>query len=278
MRSKCRILLFLVLLQMSSSLIPTVKSAPPTEGLDGVGVNTTCQAVGCVAQLLTTSKGHDVIIIAADCTVLGCCLWNNQLLRPVCSTVPSIKDSSGLVFNRRASTNASLVEYYATADGPLRSDNITLVFPNIFGIYAAPYQYCPLADRGGVFCPVQVLAVHFASGQVFDPNPSVPATVSWSECVGACVRYCVSECSLSIQTSRQDLVIAIVSMPDAFACGGPTPPYPHNVPGFTTLTGGPRGAVFEIDYVVTGPQSTVVFTCSGTLVDSIIIDAIPLKG
>ncbi|HYY91605.1 MAG TPA: hypothetical protein VE955_06415, partial [Candidatus Dormibacteraeota bacterium] len=65
---------------------------------------------------------------------------------------------------------------------------------------------------------------------------------------------------------------------DAPSCGGGTG---GGVQGFTTLVHSGQGtfsSIFELDYMVsTVPGSTVVFGCSGTDVESIVMDAVALN-
>src|SRR2546427_8923362 len=114
--------------------------ATPPLGLDGLGTYTTCMSfdvIGnptCDAQLLTTTRGHDVIILVA---------WGIG--------ISSIIDSSGLTFTQRISYGATLSEYYARALSPLTSDNITALF---------------LGDNFG---EIQVLAIQGANTRgIFD--------------------------------------------------------------------------------------------------------------
>ena len=209
--------------------------------LDGLGRNTTCQyPILCDWQLLNTTKGNDVIIVV----VLGD--------QPI-----SIIDSSGLSFSQRLSyTTSGLSEYYARATSPLRSDNITVI--------GSPFT--------------QVLAISGANTRaIFDPNPSIPAMCSQPNC-GDCTVY-YGTCSVSMQTSTIDFVVATTAINDAGACGGYLGSF-GGVPGFTTITtnNGYSGN-FEIDYTITAmPQTKVVFNCNGTEATEIVVDAISFRG
>ena len=165
-----------------------VYAAPPTS-LDGVGAAATCQVAHCAARTLSTSHGHDVIVLVAECGFLQCN-----------ATVISLTDSSGLTFNQRIvfSPSDSLWEFYARATAPLSSDNITIVLSSFFP-------------------SVVVFAVREANAKaVFDQDPSLPATVT---CPSA---GSPGECSVSASTSAPGLVIATVAINDAPACADPT--------------------------------------------------------
>ena len=214
----------------------------PTLALDGVGIPT-----GEFSQMLTTTKGNDVILLTVDSD---------------CNFPIYIKDTNSLSFGQRFSykppTQAfCLSEYYAIAHSPLVSDNITVV---------APFT--------------EVLAITGADTKtVFDPNPSNPTGVtctgSWSSGL-TCGNCAVGQgtCTASIQTSTIDFVIATTAIGDAPPCGVV---YPSSVvPGFTDIVANGK---FEVDYEITNlPQTTVVFNCSGTDVGAIVLDAISLHG
>ena len=257
-----------LLLVTSLAVAPEAHATQPFT-LDGAGVNTPCQASGCEAQLLTTAHGDDIIILI--------------ILVQECSTncsVSSISDGSGLTFTKRLSFGP-LLEYLARATSRLRSDNVTAVLP----VPPIPGP-CLLGDRGGGGCGMQVLAIHGGNSRaIFDPEPSIPATVtctgSWS--IGPTCGDCTADlnfgtCSASIQTSSADFVIASTAIADSGPCGaGGTLGYPHRVPGFTTLTMN-GGGLLEVDYTIAStPQSKVVFNCNGTDVVAIVLDAISLR-
>jgi len=259
----CAILLLLTVGSVSAAK-PANATIPPL-ALDGVGTDTTCKATNCDAQLLTTTQGHDVIILVIVCGWLECPL-----------TISSIIDSSGLTFTQRVSyaPSAKLWEYYARATSPLRSDYITVVFSCISDCRA-----------NQVFYPhgIQVLAVHGANTQAtFDPSPSVPHAVT---CPTATPGY--DSCSASIETSTLDFVIALTTINDNARCGGYyVPGYgaAYKVPGFSTIMG---GGVMEVDYTITTiPHDKIVFTCLdgianetyGTSPTAIVVDAISFRG
>ena len=221
--------------------------------LDGVGASN-CQRPFCVhSQLLTTSSGHDVIVLVVDTH---------------CNTgIAGIIDSSGLNFTLRVShangCYGSLWEYYAIANARLNQDNITL-----------------LADQCcNTIIEMQVFAVHGANTlAVFDPDPSTPAAVSCpGEGCGDCTaNFGKGTCSVSIQTSTLDFVVASTAINGAPPCG------PHyqtgQVQGFTSLMPNQNGR-FEVDYSITTlPQNTVEFACNGTDASVILVDAISLHG
>ena len=249
--TKTGIISAILLVLAASGILGTemVHAASPL-ALDGLGVNTACQASGCVAQLLTTSQGYDVIILVAECGAIGCD-----------ASIVSIIDSSGLTFTQRVfySLLDSLWEYYSRAMSPLKSDNITVLFSS------------SLALTG-----MQVLAIHGANTQaIFDLNRSIPAEVP---CPGPSCGDCTAEfnqgtCSASIQTSTFDLVVVGTAINDAGGCGLP-------VAGFTTITTNKGyGGWFEVDYTITSvPQTTVMFNCNGTDAIAIVMDAISFHG
>ncbi len=250
----CAILLLLMMGGVSATK-PAHAAAPPL-ALDGVGANT-CQGQFCVqSQLLTTTKGHDVIILIVEC-VDG----------STCDKVSSVSDSSGLTFIQRISYSTGdwlgtkLSEYYAIATSPLNSDNITVDT-------CTATLYCVEG--------MQVLAIHGANTRaIFDPNTSIPGTCSGTAC-GDCVAYIrATTCSVSIETSTLDFVIASTAINDAGPCGLG---YPNGVvAGFTNIAN--NGQSFEVDYAITTtPQSNVVFSCNATDAVAIVVDAISFNG
>jgi len=108
---------------------------------------------------------------------------------------------------------------------------------------------------------------------VFDPNPSIPATVSCpgTGCGDCTANFRQGTCSASIQTSTIDFVVASTAINDAGPCG---PSYPNGqAPGFTNITN--QNGRFEIDYTITTtPQTTVEFDCNGTDAAAIVVDAV----
>lgn len=225
--------------------------------LDGVGSNN-CQIAACLySQSLTTSRGHDVIIVLveSDC----------------CHNISAIIDSSGLTFVPRVSNQSHgcsvfpclplLSEYYAMAASPLTSDNISVVTnPNDFPCFC-------------IF-GMQVLAIHGANSRsLFDTNSSIPVTSScWFLDASGIIGY-KDPCSATVQTSSMDFVIAITAINNAPGCGLT---YPIAVPGFTNLAG---TAWFEVDYkITTAPQTSIVFGCNGTDALEILLDAISFHG
>src|SRR5256885_3331772 len=162
--------------------------AAPRLALDGLGTNSTCQAVNCDAQLLTTTQGHDVIVLVVMC---------------ICQYItPYVLDSNGLTFNKRITYTPpppaggiGLWEFYARATSRLASDNITVLFSTSLGL-----NFSTSPGLSGM----QVLAIHGAYARsIFDPNPSIPVRVS---CPGAACGNCYAynystTCSASMQTS-----------------------------------------------------------------------------
>jgi hypothetical protein len=235
--------LVLVLFSFATILgsAPQVHATTPLLS-DGIGVNTICVAGNCNAQLLTTNRGHDIIILVAECGFTTC---------PV--TISKILDSAGLVFLQRLSfqPNDAIWEYYAIANQPLTADNITVVFSGSFALTG-----------------MQVLAVHGADARgVFDSNLSIPATVSCPgpDC-GACSVSSQAVCSAQIETSTTDLIVGIAAINDAPACVA-------GVPGFTVIN--TSGGRMQVGYAITTtPEETVAFACEGTDVMAITLDAI----
>ncbi len=232
----------------SASTTEPAHAAQPRLALDGLGTIThTCLNYPfCIeSQLLTTTKGHDIVALIFNCGGSNPCESSNI----------SIIDGSGLTFTQRISY-AQLFEYYAVATSPLKLDNITVV----------------TADH--VIFGMQVLAISGANARaIFDPDTSIPSTVSCWFLVNPDLVGYTNPCSTSIQTSTIDFVIAATEIADADSCGGFSylPP-----PGFTNIAFNGR---FEVDYsITTAPRSNVVFSCSGTEVIAIVVDAISFYG
>ena len=229
--------------------VSTIQSvhAPIPSALDGVGTNPSdwSSHPGWRSQLLTTARGYDVIILVVEPS----------------GSITAITDSSGLSFTQRFSISG-LSEYFARATSPLKSDNITVV------------------GQGMPFGAMQVFAVHSASyPAMFDQDPSVPASCAFADC-GDCAAndQAPGMCSVSMQTSRVDFVVAAVAINDAPSCGGGTG---GGVQGFTTLVHSGQAtfsSIFEVDYALsTVPQSSVVFGCAGTDVEAMVMDGISLN-
>ena len=208
--------------------------------LDGVGTPTTCTNY-CMAQLLTTSRGGDVIILIAMC--------RNAYAN--CSNLASIIDGTGLKFVRRVSQNqtgnfqSSVSEYYAISSQPLKSDNITAVS----------------STQSSCCWQMQVFAIAGVNmATIFDTDPSVPAIMP---CSGGGLQ----SCSASIATTGRDFVIAGISINDAGNC--------NPSPGFTEVA--PMGGSGDVDYQVVGVrQGNLTFTCSGSDPTIIFLDAVSL--
>ncbi|SRR6266571_4678500 len=222
-------------------------AAPPL-ALDGVGTHTSNCLLQFCSQLLTTTKGHDVIVVVVE----TCCT----------ATVSAINDSSGLNFTQRLSyasnsaSNVTILEFYALATSPLKSDNISVVD-----------DLCCVTIWG-----MQVIAVQGANTKaIFDPNPSIPATVSCPGDSGP------NTCSASIEASSIDFVIASAGIDDDVSCGSPLPEGGFQPPpGFTNIA---LNSNFEVDYAITStPQNNVVFLCNNTDVLAIVVDAISFHG
>ena len=188
----CALLLLLAVGGMSAS--KTVHSRTPHLALDGVGVTPSDWPFhhGVKSQLLNTTRGNDVIVLIVE-------------IGPVLSII----DSSGLNFTQRVSYQG-ILQYYARATSPLRSDNITVV--------------CDCMPFAGM----QVLAVRGANTRaIFDASPSIPSLVSCpfsrgdgayvcaSPGYGECLANGLGDCAVSIQTSTIDFVIATTAKNDA---------------------------------------------------------------
>lgn len=243
--------LFVMLVAMSAVSAPRLVKADLSSALDGVGHTVACGGSAC-SQMITTTQNNDVIILIAESQ----------------SSSQSVIDSVGLSFVQRlsfaSSTNPYLRiwEYYAIAGSPLSNDNVTVVEQSGF-------------PKDGI----QVLAVHGATtSQIFDTNPSVPATVSCpgSGCGDCTANFNQGTCSASIDTSSTDFVIATTGINDAGPCGTSSTSSGQPPPGFTSVT--VWNGEFEVDYALTSPGSHVVFSCSGTDAVGITLDAISLSG
>ena len=236
----------------SASAAQPAHAAQPPLTLDGVGTSSSCGVFMnntrvCDAQSLTTAHGRDVIILVVEDSVS---------VRDDPTTVSSIIDSSGLTFTPRISytPNAKLWEYFARATSPLISDNITVVFSH---------------DVEGV-AVTQVLAIHGANAQaIFDPNPSIPATIPCS----------YAGCSASMQTSAFDFIIASVAINDGKGCGSPLPEGFQPPRGFTNIA---YTGWIQVDYATTTTlESSVTYDChSSETTDAmaIVVDGISFNG
>lgn len=235
----------------STSILPSIKAqaspSPQTEpssiGLDGIAKAANCTSPAfsyCRSGLLTTTRSNDVIIVLLKCTAATCNAENT-----------TVTDTSGLTFTRRISFgmgtnpagNISLLEFYAIADSPLDSDNIT----------AAPFS------TYGVF-PV-ILAVRGVDTHIiFDPNPSLPAVCmppgshngGWDQC------------TTHFLTTGNDLIIVNMAINDDAPCIVPQ--------GFVNIT---AGGYQEVDYrIADRSENSFSFTCTGTNPEAITIDAL----
>jgi hypothetical protein len=224
--------------------------------LDGLGTHSTCsvfvnQSPNCDAQLLTTTHGHDIIVL--EIVDSACCNTN--------TTISSIIDSSGLTFTLHinyTTTAAKIWEYYTRATSPLNSDNITVVY----------------ADSDFGWIGIQVIAIHGANTQaIFDRNPSIPATCTFSNCGNCGVNF--ASC-VTIQTSALDFVIASVAINDAPGCGGETGQGGLMPPGFIDVLSTGKMDVWYS--VTTTPRTSVVFNCEATDVNAIVVDAVSFHG
>jgi len=221
----------LVLLLMAAFVytpIQVAHAASKTSSLDGLGV-----PIGPDSQALTTARGHDVIVVVA---YGGSGLY--------------VMDSAGLRFTQRVSSWISpcgrgdcllyLSEFYAVADRPLRSDNITAVVP-LNSYY-----------DGFALVGLQAVAIHGASMGIFDADPSIP--IIGCQRPFLCSRHILQ---LSIQTSTSDFVVAATAIDgDSGGC--------FTEPGFTTVQTimNPVDLGFEFYYrIVPVPNTTVNLAC-----------------
>ncbi|HVH14468.1 MAG TPA: hypothetical protein VNA15_01960 [Candidatus Angelobacter sp.] len=240
------LIILAVLVAGSASAAPTLNRSHPS-ALDGAGINPTGWSShhGWRSQLLTTTMGHDTLIL---------------LIEPL-GNISAILDSTGLEFIQRFS-NSGLAEYYARATASLHSDNITVVGQGM--------------PRGAM----QVLAIHGASDQAtFDQDPSAPASCVSNSCGDCSANYqSPGLCNVSMQTATTDLVVVAVAINDAASCGGGSG---DGVQGFTTLVHSGQftfSSIFEVDYrFSTLPGSNVVFDCTRTDAQAIVMDGISLS-
>ncbi len=203
--------------------------------LDALGKDTSCN--GCVAQLLTTASSNDVIVVVVECRFCS-------------SSLTSVADSQGLTYTQRTISSpdgrATFWEYNAVAASPLESDNITAVFSN-----------------GSSFQFIQVFAIEGANtSTVFDPNPSLPASTTCFQ--PGPFYYYKYDCSVTIETSNQDFIIASTSINDDGPCA-------VSAGYITALDNGN----FEVDYRIGGgPNSSIEFACYDTDAESVLVDAV----
>jgi len=226
----------------SVSATQPAHAAQPPLTLDGVGKFTLGTAT---AQSLTTSQGHDVIILV----IVDSAPDDNIV-------ISSIVDSSGLTFTLRVAytPSAKLWEYYARATSPLNMDNITVISSG---------------DVSG-WLEIQALAIHGANTRaIFDQNPSIPEAVP---CPGP-------TCSASIQTSAFDFVIASVAINNGNGCVSRLCEGLQAQQGVTNIL---YTGKTEVDYAITTTsQSNVVYDCQSTETTdamAIVVDAISFNG
>jgi len=244
-----RPIIILLLMSVAALAVSQLKSARAdsfSAGLDGVGSNISCGGQECSAhcgdqfcavQSLSTTKSNDAIILAAECGFVICH-----------DSISSIIDSNGLSFTQRVSysPNDALWEFSAIAPAPLTGDRINVTYSGDYGLH------------------IQVIAIAGVDpSAIFDPDPSVPATVSCATNTQYGIQY--DPCSLSIHASQVAFVIALVSINDAPPCTVPS--------GFTQIMG-----AFELDYEIVSTPGDVAYDCSNTDSMSLVMDAIALNG
>ena len=246
-----RPIIILLLMSVAALAVSQLKSARAdsfSAGLDGVGSNISCGGQECSAhcgdqfcavQSLSTTKSNDAIILAAECGFVICH-----------DSISSIIDSNGLSFTQRVSysPNDALWEFSAIAPAPLTGDRINVTYSGDYGLH------------------IQVIAIAGVDpSAIFDPDPSVPATVSCATNTQYGIQY--DPCSLSIHASQVAFVIALVSINDAPPCTVPS--------GFTQIIGG--GSI-EVDYQIASSPGDVAYDCNNTDSMSMVIDAIAVNG
>src|SRR6059036_921338 len=238
-----RPIIVLFLMSVAALAVSHVKSvrADTSPGLDGVGNAMDCGVQNCAAQSITTTKNNDAIILVAECGFYVC---NDS--------ISSITDSSGLNFTPRVlySPNDELLEFTAIAPSPLTGDRINVTYSGnpTYGLQ------------------IQVIAVAGVDpSAIFDQDPSIPATEPCATITQYGVQY--DPCSLSIQTSEVDFVVAIVSINDAGGCTVPS--------DFNQIIAGGR---LEVDYQIASIPGDVAYDCSDTDSMSLVMDAIAVNG
>ena len=245
-----RPIIILLLMNVAALAVSQLKPvyADSSSGLDGVGEGLICGGQVCSAhcgdqfcavQSLSTTKSDDAIVLVAQCGFVSC----ND-------TISSTTDSSGLSFAQRLSysPNDALWEFTTIAPSPLTGDRINVTYSGDYGLH------------------IQVIAVAGVDpSAIFDPDPSIPATASCATTTQNGIHY--DPCSLSIQTSASDFVVAVVSINDAGACTIPS--------GFTDIVGGGH---FELDYQIASAPGEVAYDCSNTDSMSLVMDAIAVSG
>src|SRR5205809_612946 len=218
----------------------SVRSAT-SSGPTGGGDDTACGVDKISSQSLTTTKNNDAIILVAECGFYTC---NDN--------ISSITDSSGLNFTPRVSysPNDELWEFTAIAPSPLTGDRINVTYSGnpTYGLQ------------------IQVIGVAGVDpSAIFDQDPSIPATEPCATITQYGVQY--DPCSLSIQTSEVDFVVAIVSINDAGSCTVPS--------DFNQIVAGGR---LEVDYQIASTPGDVAYDCSNTDSMSLVMDAIAVNG
>src|SRR5213593_3098178 len=238
-----RPIIVLFLMSVAALAVSHVKSvrADTSPGLDGVGNAMDCGVQNCAAQSITTTKNNDAIILVAECGFYVC---NDS--------ISSITDSSGLNFTPHVlySPNDELWEFTAIAPSPLTGDRINVTYSGnpTYGLQ------------------IQVIAVAGVDpSAIFDQDPSIPATEPCATITQYGIQY--DPCSLSIQTSGVDFVVAIVSINDAGACTVPS--------DFNQIIAGGR---LEVDYHIASTPGDVAYDCSDTDSMSLVMDAIAVNG
>ena len=128
-------------LAISAPRLVRADSASGLPGLDGNGI-ALCGSSYCpgFSEQLSTSRANDVVVLIANCSVC------------------KISDSAGLAYTFRATVGSGdgvLSEYYALANTPLSSDNVTvsLSYMHVFAVHGYSAKIFDLATPLLVNCP-----------------------------------------------------------------------------------------------------------------------------
>jgi hypothetical protein len=159
---------------------PSTVQAVSRANLDGLGRNISCGGNNCVAQVLTTKRAPDIIVISVQAFI------HEPFI--------NVSDTSGLLIGFRfagvTTPDGTAWEYLAIAKSRLTSDNITVVFDQ------------PAAER-----MMQVFAITgFNQTMPIDPYFEGPAGAG--NCPPVFCGCANGVCTLSITTSGEDFLVA----------------------------------------------------------------------
>jgi hypothetical protein len=118
----------------------TNDAAQSQPGLDGNGISLCGPYVACYGEQLSTGRANDAIVLIANCS--GC----------------KISDSAGLAYIFRATVGSGdgvLSEYYAIANTPLSSDNVTvsLSYMHVFAVHGYKANIFDTPSPLSITCP-----------------------------------------------------------------------------------------------------------------------------